>query len=153
MSDRNAVQQAFDAFGRAAGAEKKSGAWYRRSDEVISISELQKSQYGPSYYFNQAFYLRQLGDEPYPKEHKSHIRTRLEDLLPDEEERIERLLDLEYEMPDDQRAEELERLLVDELLPLIERGSSLDGLRSMMEGGLFDAAAITGPAQRVLRRG
>jgi hypothetical protein len=72
----------FDQFGKEAGLEKKSGSWYGRSDEVISISNLQKSQYGPQYYFNQAFWLRQLGDERFPKENKSHIRARLGSLLP-----------------------------------------------------------------------
>lgn len=40
MSERNAVQQAFDRFGQEAGFEKRSGSWYRRSDEVISIFNL-----------------------------------------------------------------------------------------------------------------
>jgi hypothetical protein len=67
MSGRNAVQQAFDRFGQDAGFEKKSGSWSRAGDEVISISNLQKSQYGPQYFFNQGFWLRELDDERYPK--------------------------------------------------------------------------------------
>src|SRR6476659_6179213 len=46
MAERNAIQRAFDDF---AGFEKKSGSWYRISGEVISVSNLQKSQYGPVY--------------------------------------------------------------------------------------------------------
>jgi hypothetical protein len=151
MTDRNVVQEAIDQFGREVGAEKKSGAWYRRSDEVIAISQLQKSQYGPAYYLNQAFWLRPLGDERYPKEHRSHIRTRLEGLLPDQEERIRHLLDLEHRMPDDERLRELKSLLLDRLLPLLERGSSIDGLRSMLDDGTLAGAAVTGDALRVLR--
>jgi Domain of unknown function (DUF4304) len=151
MSKRNAVQRAFDQFGKEAGLEKKSGSWYGRSDEVISISNLQKSQYGPQYYFNQAFWLRQLGDERFPKENKSHIRARLGSLLPPaDSERLEELLDLEYELPDEQRVNELVTWLGDRLLPLIERGSSVAGLRSMIDDGTFVHAGIRGPAQEVL---
>lgn len=150
MSERNAVQQAFDRFGQDAGFEKKSGSWYRRGDEVVSISNLQKSQYGPQYYFNQGFWLRQLGDERYPKSNQAHIVTRVEDLLPEAEQRIGELLDLDYEMPDEQRIDELLTLLNQRLLPLIERGDSIAGLRSMVDDGKFAGAGIRGPAQEVL---
>src|SRR6266540_5128131 len=103
MSERNVVQQAFDRFGREARFEKKSGFWYRHSEEVIAVSNLQKSQYGPNYYFNQGFWLRQLGDERYPKVNQCHVQARLEDLLPESERRIGDLLNLEYEMADEER--------------------------------------------------
>ena len=150
MSERNAVQLACDRFGKEAGFDKKSGSWYRSSDEVISVSNLQKSQYGPQYYFNQAFWLRQLGDERFPKENKCHIRARLGSLLRDESERIAQLLDLDHQMPDEQRVEELVRLLGERLLPLIERASSVAGLRGLLDEGAFKAAGIRGPAQEAL---
>jgi Domain of unknown function (DUF4304) len=150
VSERNAVQQAFDGWGRAAGFEKKSGSWYRLSDEVISVSNLQKSQYGPSYYFNQAFWLRQLGDERFPKDNKCHIRLRLGSLLGDDSDRLDQLLDMGYVMPDEDRVRELTGLLDARLLPVIERGESLRGLRALLDEGVFKAAAIRGPAQQVL---
>jgi hypothetical protein len=150
MSERNAVQRAFDEFGRAAGFEKKSGSWYGRSDEVITVSTLQKSNYGPLYYFNQAFWLRQLGDDRYPKEQSAQIRARLEALLPDAKGQIKRLFDLEQDIPDEDRITGLRTLLLDRLLPLIRRGSSIAGLRSMNANGMFRGAAITGPAQQLL---
>jgi len=150
MSERNSVQLAFDRFGKEAGFEKKSGSWYGRTDEVISVSNLQKSQYGPQYYFNQAFWLRQLGDERFPKQNKCHIRARLGSLLPNESGRIEQLLDLDHEMPDEVRTGELVGLLKECLLPLIEQGSSVAGLRAMLDSGAFKAAGIRGPAQELL---
>ncbi len=150
MSERNAVQLGFDRFGREAGFEKKSGSWYGRGDEVIAISNLQKSQYGPQYYFNQGFWLRQLDDEAFPKSNLAHIAARIEDLLPDVEQRVGELLDLEFEMPEEQRVDELVALLKDHLLPLIERGGSIAGLRSMVDDGTFVAAGIRGPAQEAL---
>jgi hypothetical protein len=76
----------FDKFAAGAGFVKKSGSWYRASDEVITVLNLQKSQYGLSCYVNIAFCLRALGAETFPQEQKCHIRFRLEILLPDREE-------------------------------------------------------------------
>jgi hypothetical protein len=150
VSERDAVQRAFDQFGQEAGFEKKSGSWYRRSDEVISVSNLQKSQYGQQYYFNQAFWLRQFGDERSPKENKCHIRARLGSLLPDQSDAIAQLLDLDYQMPDEQRIEQLVGVMRERLLPLIERGGSVAGLRALLDDGVFKAAGIRGPAQEAL---
>jgi Domain of unknown function (DUF4304) len=150
MSQRNAVQTAFDRFGNESGFEKKSGSWYRRSDEVTAVSNLQKSQYGPQYYVNQGFWLRSLEDERYPKSHEAHIVARLEDLVPEVERRLGDLLDLECELPDEQRIDELTDLLRAHLLPLIERAETVAGLRSLVDDGTFAAAGIRGPAQVAL---
>ncbi len=80
----------------------------------------------------------------------AHIVARLEDLAPDVEQRIGELLDLEHEMPDAQREDELLALLTEHLLPLIGRGSSMVGLRSVLDDGTFAAAGIRAPAQQAL---
>jgi len=151
MSNRNVVQRAFDCFGQEAGFEKHSGSWYRRTDEVILVLNLQKSQYSPSYYLNQGFWLRVLGDERFPKEEKCHIRVRLGSLLPHIAKDLEQLLDLRYEMPEEERFESLIALLRERLLPIIDLGSTLQGLRHLYEQGIFKAAGIRGPAQDLLR--
>jgi hypothetical protein len=150
VSERNAVQRAIDRFGSEAGFEKKSGSWYRYADEVISVFNVQKSQYGPQYYFNQSFWLRRLGEERYPKAHQAHVVARLEGLLPDLEIRIRELFDLEYDMPEERRVDEIVAILRNRLLPVIERGSSVVGLRSLLDDGIFAAAGIRGPAQEAL---
>lgn len=141
---------ALASFAREAGFEKKSGAWYRHAPEVITVLDLQKSQYGPQYYVNLGYWLRQLGDERYPSPSKGHISSRLETLLPEERHRIARLLDLDEPMPDDVRFAKLRALLNDHLLPVIERGSSLAGLKEMIDDGTLRGAAIRGPAQQAL---
>lgn len=150
MSRRDIVQQAFERFGREAGLQKHSGAWYRRSDEVVAVSDLQKSQYGPQYYVNQGFWVRQLGDEPHPKPAKAHIVVRLEVLIPSERTRIAQLLDLEEALPDELRFNELVALLKERVLPVIGRGSSIQGLRAMVEDGTLKGAAIRGRAHQLL---
>jgi hypothetical protein len=150
MSERNAVQRAFDGFGRDAGSEKKSGSWYRRRDEVVAVLNLQKSQYGPRYYLNVGFWLVEVGDERYPQPHKCHVRMRVEGLLPAAEKRINELLNLGHDMSDEERMTELRALLDGELLPLLERAGSVAGLRGMLAAGMLKHAGITGPGQRVL---
>jgi len=103
-----------------------------------------------AYYVNQAFWLTQLGDERFPKDVTCHIRDRLGSLVPDESSRIESLLDLEHEMPGERRIEDLVALLNDRLLPLIERGPSVVGLRALLDEGVFKGAGIRGPAHEVL---
>lgn len=145
------IHEALERFGRPVGMEKKSGVWYRRSDEVIAVSDLQKSQYGPQYYFSQGFWLRALGDERYPRgSTRCHISLRLETLIPQERRRIARLLDLEYEIADEERIEELVALLNERMLPVIVCGVSLVGLRAMVDDGTLANAAIRDPAQELL---
>jgi hypothetical protein len=150
MSERNAVQRAVDDFGRRAGFEKRSGTWYRLTPKVIAAVNLQKSQYGRQYYLNVGFWLRDLGDECFPKIREWHVVARLENLLPGVEPRLGELLDLDSALADDQRYQRLVSLLDEDLLQLVEQGGSLVGLRSMQDGGTFKAAAIRGPAHQLL---
>ncbi len=150
MSKRSVIHEGLERFARGAGLEKKAGAWYRRGDEVVTVVDLQKSQYGAQYYVNLGFWLREFGGEPYPKGAGCHISVRLEVLAPEERKRIARLLDLVVEMPDEQRIDELVALLRERLLPLIERGSSVAGLRALLDEGALEAAAIRGPARQAL---
>jgi hypothetical protein len=52
VPSRNAVQRAFDAYGKSVFAEKRSGTWRRRVGEVEQSLNLQKSQYSLRYYLN-----------------------------------------------------------------------------------------------------
>ena len=77
MSLRNAVHTVFDQFGADMGMLKHSGSWYGRHPEVTTVLNLQKSQYGPKYFFNVAFWFSAAGQMNYPKEWECHIRTRI----------------------------------------------------------------------------
>ena len=150
MSQRNAVHRGVDRFGKESSGEKKSGGWYWRSDEVVAVVDLQKSQYGPKYYVNVAFWLRAVGDERWPKTWKSHIAMRIEDLPGVERDRVECLLDLESDVADEQRVDELSALLTTAVAPFIERGNSLVGLRSMIDDGTLKRWLLRVPAQEQL---
>lgn len=150
MSKRNAVQQAFDRFGSEAGFEKKSGSWYRTGDDVIAICNLQKSRYGPLYYLNLSFWLRELGDARYPKAQQSHVVARADGLVPKIESRLKELLDLDYAISDEVRIFELAALLNENLLPLIERAKDVAGVRGLVADGTFNHALIVVQAHETL---
>ena len=152
MSHRNVIQQAFDAFGKSAALEKRSGNWYGLTREIISVSNLQKSQYGLRYYFNQGLWIRCLDEKAqYPKPSECHIQARLGALFPEHEKYIDSLLDLECRMDDGSRSLNFSILLTQKLLPILRACDSVDSLRAMYANGLFKRAGIRGPAQQLLK--
>jgi hypothetical protein len=144
------VKRALYDFGRDAGLTRKSGAWYREGEGTIAVVHLQRSDYGPSYYVNLAFWLRELGDERYPRAWTCHVQARLGSLVPEESDRVRELFDLEQPMSDEDRMASISALLRSRVLPVIERGSSVAGLRAMLADGTLRHPAIMGPAQEVL---
>lgn len=152
MSARNVLQTTIDDFAQAAGFRKQSGTWCRRQQEAIVLIELQKSQYGAKYFVNVALWLLELGDvRRCPKEQQCHVRSRLTRVLPNHQERLSALLDLEdTSIEEDHRRVELLEILDKHLLPLLDSYSTLDQLRSLQARGLLSSALITGPAQQIL---
>lgn len=148
---RNIVQTTFDEFGKASCDSKKSGSWYRRSDETVVVLNLQKSNFGPSYYVNVAVWLLAAGSADAPKPSHCHIQTRLEALVPAElQKRLEALLDLESPIEDNARHDELLALVDQHLLPLMEAAATLESLRSGAGQRFVEASLVDGDGQRLL---
>jgi Domain of unknown function (DUF4304) len=151
MSERDVIQRTFDEFGNAAGATKKSGSWFRRGPETIVVLNLQKSDYGDRYFVNVALWLLPLGPASAPKENVCHIRSRLSQLVPREmEEQVNELFDLNIPIDAASRRERLIVVLRENLLPLIDNGSTLEGLRSARCQHLIERSLVTEPARRLL---
>jgi hypothetical protein len=150
MTERNVVQNVVDDFGSEAGFVKKSGSWYLRTNEVIAVTNLQKSQYGRKYFLNQGFWILELGDEKYPKDSKCHIRGRLESFIPAISDELERLLNLDSDFANDARTMELSSILQEYLGPLIRSGSSVEGLRKMFKQNLLVRVGVRESAQQLL---
>lgn len=134
---------------KALGLAKKGSTWYLRRDETILVVELQKSNYGVTYFINVAVWLRSLGDSQFPKEQVCHIRTRLGELVADPD-RLYRLLDLEYPIGESERETELHHELTTTLGWIMKATSSVNALRSDDGERLRDRSLVTGAAQRLL---
>jgi hypothetical protein len=149
VTSSNAVTQGLDAFASQHGFTKHSRSWYRQTADVLKVLNLQKSQYGPSYYLNVALWLPELGDTRYPPENHCHVRTRLNSIFPDDSDTIDALLNLEAPVPD--RVTAMRAFLTTRLAPLLDAASSTDGLRhSHLGRHLIAASLVTGDALSVL---
>ena len=133
-----------------AGFSKNIGSWYRITDDVITVVELQKSQYGLQYYVNIALWLRPLGEASTPKEQVCHVRTRLSRLVGSEEGQLEALLDLDVPMPEGQRARKLTSFLGVHLGPALEAVKCLTSLRDERGQKVVAASLVRGPARKLV---
>ncbi|BAB51356.1 MULTISPECIES: DUF4304 domain-containing protein [Mesorhizobium] len=78
--------------------------FYREWPETICLLNLQKSSWGPQFYVNAAVWFTRLGPERRPKEHKCHIRWRVDSTMEDEQSKMfTQALNLEHPLPGDLR--------------------------------------------------
>ena len=99
-------------------------------------------------------WLLALGEIGAPKENKCQIRTRLTRLVPaDLEKRLTELLDLDSDVDEQSRREELLGVLREHLLPRMQASLSLESLRSGEGQQLIRKSLITGPGQQLLADG
>jgi hypothetical protein len=148
----NPIRLALEAVLSGEGFSRRGDSWYRRSDEVVEVVNLQKSQYGNQYYINYALWLTALGDATFPKEEKCHIRMRVDITMTDAEQ-FACLLDLETDMPADERRITIAALLTSKFKPFADRCRSLAGLRELFADGRFRNAMVLIAAKRALING
>jgi len=148
MSDGTVVHGTIDEFARAQGLERRRANWYRRSDGVVTVLNVQKSLYGPQYYVNWGFFLTDLGDASHPSVPDCQVTTRLEAILPEHEEEIEQLLDLAAPLDEDQRRDGLKQLL--RLAHERLRVTTKEDIRDRIADGTLADAAIDLEAQALL---
>ncbi|WP_284750823.1 DUF4304 domain-containing protein [Arthrobacter sp. efr-133-R2A-120] len=151
MSMRNIIQTTFDEFGKSLGGSKKSGSWYVTGPDAIAVLNLQKSQYGPSYYVNVGLWFLGVGPVISPKPTQCHVQSRLEVLLPETQRRhLEDLLDLDHVVNDGDRRSALLGVLTNQLQPLLEAGMSVKGLATEKGQHVLMKSLIDGDGQRFL---
>jgi hypothetical protein len=144
MADSKLVKEALAAPLKEAGFKKKSNSWYWSNDEVVLLVNLQKSQYGDQYYVNGGVALKSLGADEFPKEHHCHIRFRLTAVVSEEESKeIESVFNLESEsLSEQQRKEEISRLVRDVALPILQGCSTESGIAETVKSGRLSKAMV-----------
>ena len=131
------------------GFIRKGDFWFRSTDEVVEVSNLQKSQYGEQYYLNYALWLRPLGEESFPKEEKCHIRMRAGAIVSSSTE-LGTLLDLESNVAEVERRSRLADVLTRELLPFAASCRTIEGLRTVFAREGFKQAMVHARAEAIL---
>jgi hypothetical protein len=145
----NTVQTTVASAMKTLGLAKKGSSWYLHREETILVVELQKSNYGATYFVNVAVWLCALGDSRFPKEWACHIRSRLDELVGNPD-RLAELLNLEHLMGEREREAELSHELTTTLSWIVRATSSVDALRSGDGARLQSRSLVTGPAQELL---
>jgi hypothetical protein len=143
VSERDIIQETVDACCKRQGFVKKSGSWYLYGEDLITVVNLQRSQYGPAYYINIGFWLVTLGSEKFPKINKCHLYTRVESAFPEYEDTIYSLLDLTSGLGDDKRREEFEKIFCSNVIPTLVSVNSVSGLRSSLGRRITEFALKT----------
>src|SRR4051812_3354033 len=73
---QSSIEQVIAERLKPLGYLKRATTWHRERDQLISVLNLQKSQWGEGWYINLGVYLRALGDEERPPEARCHVRCR-----------------------------------------------------------------------------
>ncbi len=125
---------------RQAGFIKKGDSWYFSGAETILVANLQKSNYGNQYYVNLAVYVKQFGEERFPKEHKCHIRMRLDAVVTDGTERTFNAEDLS--VSEEERQNAVAQVMQSKAIPFLQRLATLEGIRRMVQQGELRKAMV-----------
>lgn len=145
-------KQAFGLSFIVAGFLHKGQTWFKDHAEVVALANLQKSQYSPERFLNLGFWLKTLGRPPSmpPGEHLCHARIRAESLFLDQGWEISELLNLQAPISDDERTRRLGALVGGMVVPFLERGHSLEGLRAQVVDGRFQHGFLHIEARRLM---
>ena len=95
-----------------AGFKRKGNYWIFNGQELIKKVDLQRSQFGNFYYINYGYIINAL---PLTLSNR-HIYKRVTSLDKDERTRINELLNLENNIADEVRTQELRKVLSENLL-------------------------------------
>lgn len=119
MTDRTVVERAIADLLNPLRFKKTRATWHRTAAETVLVLNVQKSEWGPTLYVNLGVYLRRLGDETAPPEHRCHIRARLDRVVENASSLVE-ALDLESSLFDAERQESIIGAIVQSGLPWLE---------------------------------
>jgi hypothetical protein len=134
------IRALFDKTLREQGFKKAAGSWYSDRPETVLVVNLQKSQYGYSFYINLGIWLKAVGESVAPKEHHCHVRIRLESIAG---EGLSKALDMENStVVEEDRKMIIVTGIVEVAIPWLEACNSLDGIRKMLHEGRLTRAMV-----------
>jgi len=97
------------------GFKKKGNYWVSNSNEITKMVNLQKSQFGNSFYINYGYILKSI-----PLEGMMHIYNRVASKDGEEQQRIIELLDFENDITNGERSKELKKILLKKMLTKLQ---------------------------------
>lgn len=147
MKTENPIKLATDAALKDARFLRKSGTWYRDTEETVLVVDVQRSNFGQQYYINLGILVKGLSQKltrlP-PKENECHVRLRLESLMPEAEEQVRQvLLDLENEsIGFSERQQRIREHIAGVAIPFLIQCSTRAGICEANRNGRLDSAIV-----------
>ena len=110
------------------GFKKKGNYWVINGSEITKMVNLQKSQFSNRFYINWGFIVSSIFLDG-----MMHICNRVTSINKSENLRIDELLDLEYDIPDEVRESELKNILRKNLVDKINQINTESDLKMYLE--------------------
>lgn len=126
------LKSVFAEIAKKNGFDEISSAWFKESGEAIVVLDLQKSNFGNSYYLNIKIYIQGMFGNTYSK--TNELISNTGDIFRREPKNFEDVFDLNNSIEDTVRATKLESLFKEFLVPLVNKALSKDGLRDLFDG-------------------
>lgn len=125
----NPIKSALRTAFQRQGYRFHRGNWIRDCDEVIQLVNLQ-CEYGAKNFLNVAIWIRALGQPSYLQEQFGQFRFRLSGQIAPEFDELLFVYLNEHEIPPEERETRLRTLLERVAIPLLDRLTTVDDLRS-----------------------
>jgi hypothetical protein len=124
----------FNQIARAHGFEKAYSGWFKESDECIAVLDLQKSNYSDYYYLNIKLFVQGMFGNEYRKS-KDLVKRDIGNIFERQPGEYHDVFDFETPMDDEKRINRLEALFIHHIDPLIEKGSTKEGIKELGREG------------------
>lgn len=111
------------------GFKKKGDYWVINGDEITKMINLQKSQFANSFYINYGYILKSVPLNGL----MMHVFEGVDSTDKIEQQRITRLLDLSNNIPKEERANELKKLLYERLITNIQEVSTEEDVLNQLK--------------------
>lgn len=111
------------------GFKKKGDYWVINGDEITKMINLQKSQFANSFYINYGYILKSVPLNGL----MMHVFKGVGSTDKTEQQRITRLLDLSNNIPKEERANELKKLLYERLITNIQKVSTEEDVLNQLK--------------------
>lgn len=121
--DKNDILRLIDEIFLPLGFKRKGNNWCFDCDELLKIVNLQKSNYGNSFYINYGYVIKGL-----PLTTTMHVQNRLAGRDKNEDKTIVDLLDLEISLLPDLRLSLLKQILMEKVASKMDRVNTTSDL-------------------------
>lgn len=111
------------------GFKKKGNYWVINGNELTKVVHLQKSQFSNSFYINYGYIIKSIPLDGLTM----HVFQQVSSLEEKEKNRIMQLLNLDIDISDSVRTEELNNILKIKLVDIMKSINSEDDLKKMIE--------------------